>query len=445
MTLDFVFFLPRLSADGRKSKFSVFGVNESQDLNYTNRHSVVLLGARALIDDLHLKVFSFLDLSSLRAAMFVNHHFRQLMVSHDSRSSLWIDHCEKLWNIRELRGETKPNQYPRQQPILKFIDNFHLPLAAPPSVTADSSGEDEADTTNLSLLLSLTANSFPTCVDRHISKPRARLSSAIQQTIPGHRRDEEDQLIRFYQDTLTGRSLVLYTGYVVSIFKRDESSNNNSNNNNHDAGSSLQPPRPRPRYRTSHVDCVAVGVATKRFQVQSRMPGWDGESFGYHGDDGGIFHSSGAMLSEFGPKFGPGDTVGCGVDYISKGIFYTLNGKFLGYAWKNISDAILEKDLYTVVGLDSNCPVHLNLGFSGSFQFDLSGFIQKHEGIIAATYSLDRCVSPSDNDGAITSANTVGSATSSKRSDRKFSGLSSPRRQRRSIIRRWNHEATQTV
>jgi len=156
------------------------------------------------------------------------------------------------------------------------------------------------------------------------------------------------------------------------------------------------PERQIASHRPTNIECVAVGIATGSFQAHSRMPGWDRQSFGYHGDDGGIFHSSGGMLKEYGPKYGPGDTVGCGVDYVSKGIFFTLNGEFLGYAWEDVDSSFLERDLFPVVGLDSNSPVYLNFGTgfkdcgdAVKFRFDLSSFINRHQRIISSTYSLD--------------------------------------------------------
>ncbi|KAL3942399.1 MAG: hypothetical protein SGBAC_003393 [Bacillariaceae sp.] len=132
-------------------------------------------------------------------------------------------------------------------------------------------------------------------------------------------------------------------------------------------------------------DCVAVGVATESFSCQTRMPGWDTCSFGYHGDDGGTFHASGAMLERFGPCFGTGDTVGCGIDYVARGIFFTLNGTFLGYGWKQIDSEFLENNLYGVVGIDTNDPVSVNHG-DVPFQFDLGKFASKHDKLIAHQY-----------------------------------------------------------
>jgi SPRY domain len=80
-------------------------------------------------------------------------------------------------------------------------------------------------------------------------------------------------------------------------------------------------------------ECVAIGLSCAGFPLHGRMPGWDAQSFGYHSDDGGIFHASGHACALYGPTFGVGDVVGCGLDYAASAIFYTLNGQFLGYAF----------------------------------------------------------------------------------------------------------------
>uniref|UniRef100_A0A7S1GNI7 B30.2/SPRY domain-containing protein n=1 Tax=Cyclophora tenuis TaxID=216820 RepID=A0A7S1GNI7_CYCTE len=121
-------------------------------------------------------------------------------------------------------------------------------------------------------------------------------------------------------------------------------------------------------------DCVAIGVSTQEFSCQSRMPGWDSRSYGYHGDDGGIFHASGEMKRRFGPAFGKGDTVGCGVDHRNAGIFFCLNGKFLGYAWTGLESFVARQELYPTIGVDTNHPIDANFG-TRKFAFDLSSFI----------------------------------------------------------------------
>ena len=421
-----------------------------------------------LIDDLHLGICSFLDLSSIRSVMAINRRYRELMLSADAKVEIWSYHCETVWNLEPDGSQ------------MNLVDDLSLPVAATTFGCKSITGGKGY--TNLSLLLSLAPTHFATSIDEASLRPRSRLRRDIQRTIPVYRVHEEDQLIRSYRDSTTGRHIFQYTGHVGQgdrcirgnhpIPKRTRSiitsasyavggivlgdgmlnrpslfdllrSRSKKPMLPNSSGTMLSPTfsfsefapfvvpfaehgidgkgtklniTPRfvsyfevsilkfkdnggtnapddgvpiaRRYRTNYQDCVAVGVATSAFHYQSRMPGWDRESYGYHGDDGGIFHSAGEMLKRFGPKFGPGDTVGCGIDYISKGIFYTLNGEFLGYAWENISDERLQRDLFPVVGIDTNSPIHVNFG-SIPFQFDLSRFIKKHDNIISTVYSLD--------------------------------------------------------
>jgi len=128
-------------------------------------------------------------------------------------------------------------------------------------------------------------------------------------------------------------------------------------------------------------ECVAIGLSTTKFSPTNKMPGWDTESYGYHGDDGGIFHGQGDMLSQSSP-FGPGDIVGCGLEYSTRRIFFVKNGKFLGYALGRddngrdgvtLGKEIVESGLFPTVGVDTDCPIFTNFGES-PFKFDLKGF-----------------------------------------------------------------------
>lgn len=151
---------------------------------------------------------------------------------------------------------------------------------------------------------------------------------------------------------------------------------------------------PASNSNASSTDCVAVGVATESFDWHTRMPGWDASSFGYHGDDGGIFHSSGGMLRKFGPAYGRGDVVGCGIDHVMRGIFFTLNGEFLGYAWSGLPQEVLERDMYPVVGIDTNDLIHCNFG-NEPFTYDLKSLIVKHEELVHQSLSLTQKMSNS--------------------------------------------------
>jgi hypothetical protein len=160
------------------------------------------------------------------------------------------------------------------------------------------------------------------------------------------------------------------------------------------------------------------------------MPGWDSFSFGYHGDDGGIFHASGGMVKHFGPSFGVGDTIGCGIDYgggggvhhhHNQGIFFTLNGIFLGYGWKddvNV-ETFLQNDVYPVVGIDTNHDIYANYeGGAQPFQFDLTSFCAKHhEPYIQQGYQWKPFTIPKTS----TSSSTTTAATPAKPLKRKSS------------------------
>lgn len=78
------------------------------------------------------------------------------------------------------------------------------------------------------------------------------------------------------------------------------------------------------RYSTT----VVIGCSGKTVSL-SRAPGWEPESYGYHGDDGHVFASQ-SVGKSYGPKYGPGDTVGCLVNFRTGTINFTKNGDDLG-------------------------------------------------------------------------------------------------------------------
>ena len=129
-------------------------------------------------------------------------------------------------------------------------------------------------------------------------------------------------------------------------------------------------------HQTTPNDCVAIGLSRREFRTHGRMPGWDDLSYGYHGDDGGLFHNGGDMIRRFGPSFGAGDIVGCGVDYLHGGIFFTLNGQFLGYGWPQVD---LDASFYPTIGVDTNSVLEANFGAT-SFLFDLVHFCEGKTG-----------------------------------------------------------------
>lgn len=61
----------------------------------------------------------------------------------------------------------------------------------------------------------------------------------------------------------------------------------------------------------------------------ARLPGWEPESWAYHGDDGHSYsgHASG---KHYGSKFAVGDFIGCGINFRTGTAFFTKNGEMIG-------------------------------------------------------------------------------------------------------------------
>ncbi|KAI1701983.1 SPRY domain-containing protein [Ditylenchus destructor] len=93
---------------------------------------------------------------------------------------------------------------------------------------------------------------------------------------------------------------------------------------------------------------MGIGFSEKTVNL-NRLPGWDPTSYGYHGDDGNFFSSSGKGV-EYGPTFTTDDIVGCGVNFVTREIFFTKNGTHLGFAARNIQT---NADLYPTVGMQT--------------------------------------------------------------------------------------------
>lgn len=73
--------------------------------------------------------------------------------------------------------------------------------------------------------------------------------------------------------------------------------------------------------------------------------GWEEHSWGYHAENGKIYSGPGTE-KPYGPAYGTGDVIGCGVDFRDMSAFYTMNGIYLGIAFEDIYDT----DIYPFVG-----------------------------------------------------------------------------------------------
>uniref|UniRef100_UPI00358FCA50 ran-binding protein 9-like n=2 Tax=Myxine glutinosa TaxID=7769 RepID=UPI00358FCA50 len=115
---------------------------------------------------------------------------------------------------------------------------------------------------------------------------------------------------------------------------------------------------------------MGIGLSAQGVNM-NRLPGWDKFSYGYHGDDGHSFCSSGSG-QPYGPTFTTGDVVGCCVNLINNTCFYTKNGHSLGVAFTD-----LPPNLYPTVGLQTPGEVvEANFG-QRPFVFDIEDYTRE--------------------------------------------------------------------
>ncbi|KAF8891559.1 hypothetical protein CPB85DRAFT_1230716 [Mucidula mucida] len=104
----------------------------------------------------------------------------------------------------------------------------------------------------------------------------------------------------------------------------------------------------------------------------SRLPGWEDNSWGYHGDDGRSFASE-KTGTNFGPTYGTGDVIGCGIDFTTGRVFFTKNGLLIDYVFKDVGKDV---KLYPSVGLKhTNDSIRVNLG-QDPFKYDIEFHVQ---------------------------------------------------------------------
>ncbi|KAI9043531.1 putative Ran-binding protein (RanBP10) [Aspergillus affinis] len=121
---------------------------------------------------------------------------------------------------------------------------------------------------------------------------------------------------------------------------------------------------------------IGIGFSSTKASVE-RLPGWEQESWAYHGDDGkSFFGESQGQGKHYGPTFGANDTVGCGVNFATGCAFFTKNGVFLGNAFRELQNV----KVYPSVGMKKQPPVHLAANFGQQpFMFDIDGMVKEEK------------------------------------------------------------------
>ena len=75
---------------------------------------------------------------------------------------------------------------------------------------------------------------------------------------------------------------------------------------------------------------IGIGFAGPKANLH-RLPGWEPESWAYHGDDGYSFSCT-SSGKQYGPKYSSMDVIGCGVNFKTSTAFFTKNGQYIGKA-----------------------------------------------------------------------------------------------------------------
>ncbi|MCJ1322701.1 Ran-binding protein 9 [Xylographa vitiligo] len=114
---------------------------------------------------------------------------------------------------------------------------------------------------------------------------------------------------------------------------------------------------------------IGVGFSGQKVSLE-KLPGWENDSWAYHGDDGMTFCCQ-LTGKKYGPTFTNQDVIGCGVNFLTGSAFFTKNGVFQGNAFRDIKDI----KLYPSVGAKRpGAQLRVNFGQS-PFIFDIDGMV----------------------------------------------------------------------
>ncbi|KAI1453529.1 SPRY domain-containing protein [Annulohypoxylon moriforme] len=136
---------------------------------------------------------------------------------------------------------------------------------------------------------------------------------------------------------------------------------------------------------------VCIGFATKNVPLM-RPPGWEPESWGYHGDDGDVYSGQNVGKPYDGGAFGPQDTIGCGINFRTREAFFTKNGQDFKTAFRDIKG-----EIYPTIGM-KKAGEHIRVNFGQTkFVFDIDHLVEREQMKIWSAIkrtSIEKLVSP---------------------------------------------------
>ncbi|KAK7520457.1 ran-binding protein [Phyllosticta citriasiana] len=129
---------------------------------------------------------------------------------------------------------------------------------------------------------------------------------------------------------------------------------------------------------------IGIGFSGSKVALH-RLPGWEPDSWGYHGDDGYSFCSTSSGKA-YGPKFGTADVIGCGINFRTNTAFFTKNGvSLVGAAFRNIPE---KEEFYPSIGVKKPGE-HLRTNFGQDpFVYDIDREFRKEQFAIQREISM---------------------------------------------------------
>ncbi len=144
---------------------------------------------------------------------------------------------------------------------------------------------------------------------------------------------------------------------------------------------------------------IAVGFSSRKAALD-RLPGWESESWAYHGDDGKIFFGE-STGKNYGPTFTVHDIIGCGINFWTGCAFFTKNGVDLGVAFRELKNA----RPFPSVGMKKHSGAHAAVNFGQRpFIFDIDGMMARERRTVENDIQTTKVTSlrpPSDEDTLI--------------------------------------------
>ncbi|KAJ3572628.1 hypothetical protein NPX13_g4984 [Xylaria arbuscula] len=132
---------------------------------------------------------------------------------------------------------------------------------------------------------------------------------------------------------------------------------------------------------TNGTTTVCLGFVGKNTSL-ARAPGWEPDTYGFHGDDGEIYSGANIGKKYKETTFNAGDVIGCGVNFRTGHAFFTKNGANLGTAFRDVKGK-----LYPAVGIKKpGETIRVNFG-QGPFVFKIDQVIEREKAMIKQAIS----------------------------------------------------------